>query len=174
MSGSAATTRGRGFQATATGGVSGIKVNGGTTILQGIVNLVSPMLSLSGQDVRIDNANFTELTSAASITGPNAATFNGANLELTHNATMGAPSGSFVNGEKFTFVIVQGAAGPYTLAWNATYRFANAASTKGIKLADFNTLLAACPVNSMIRIGFEYTDFSGEDSWDAVALAGYF
>ena len=148
-----------------------ILING--TLVQ-IDEIESHMASVDGSTLVINNANPVTLTSAAAVTGPNAELYNAAQLELGQNATMGIPSGTYRNGSKLTFIIAKG--GAFTLAWTGGaggYRFANAASLQGVKVADFNALLAAAPTDAIIRVGFEYTSFSGENSWDCVALAGY-
>ena len=154
------------------GGITTITVNGGSPI-SGPINLNSPMLTQSGNTLRIDNANLIALTDAATIVGVNAGIDTEFTVTLGGNRTMAIPTNP-VNGEKITFLIAQDATGGRTLTWTGGaggYRFANAASPQGVKLADFNGLLAACPVSSSIRVGFEY--FTTTNTWDCVALAGY-
>lgn len=161
------------FRRTCPPAIEQLTING-TVITGPDVKIDSPMLTATAPNqVNIDNGNVTVLTPALNITGPDAALNNSAQITLDQNSTMLVPSNP-IEGEKLTFIIIQGALGPFTLAWTGGaggFVFANAASPQGVKLTDFNTLLAACPANSRIRVGFEY--HLDADSWDCVALAGY-
>lgn len=154
------------------GGVNSISINGGSPIF-GPISLFSPMLTQSGQTVRIDNANLIALVDAATIVGVNAGIDTEFTVTLGGNRTMAIPTNP-VNGEKITFLVSQDGTGGRTLTWTGGaggYRFANAASPQGVKVADFNSLLAACPINGSIRVGFEF--YTTSNTWDCVALAGY-
>lgn len=153
-------------------GVTSITINGGGSIT-GAIALLSPMLSQVGNTVRIDNANVVALTDAALIVGVTADIKTEFSVTLGGNRTVGIPTGP-VNAEKITFLITQDVVGGRTAAWTGGaggYRFANAASAQGVKLADFNNLLASCPASGSVRVGFEY--FTTSNTWDCVALAGY-
>ena len=154
---------------------SAVRRSGGTSIngLTGALTLASPMLSTSGDTFRLDNGNIKTLADAATITGIDAALNNSFQVTLLGNRTMDKPSNAR-DGEKITFRIEQGTGAPHTLAFDAGangYRFANATSPQGVKLADFTALLAATPLNSYVRIGFEFHE--ADSFWDAVALAGF-
>ncbi len=162
-------------------GVTGITVNGGA-VKTGIIDIRSPMaVDDAAQRIRVDNANMVALVDAATIVDVDVDKNTGFTVTLGGNRAMSAPVASIIGTprdmEKITFVIEQGGGGPYTLTWTGGaggYRFANAASPAvggGIKLADFNTLLAAVPVGSKLRVGFEYD--AADNTWDCVALAGY-
>lgn len=156
--------------------LTGVTVNGTALVIppSGVLALVSPMASISGgSTLRVDNANYKLLSDAATISGIDAALNTIFEVTLGGNRTMAAPTNP-VNGEKITFLIRQDGVGGRTLTWTsgaAAYRFANAASPQGVKLTDFNTLLAAAPASGLIRVGFEYG--STDNRWDCVALAGY-
>lgn len=154
---------------------SAIRRSGGTSIngKTGDLELVSPMLTEDGDTFRIDNANPTTLTDAATITGIDAAVNTAFSVVIEGNRTLDKPSNPR-DAEKIIFLIEQGAGGPYTLTFDAGadgYRFCNAASPQGPKLADFDGLLAATPVGSYLRVGFIYEEVDG--FWDCVALSGY-
>ena len=150
--------------------------SGGVTSINGLtgaVTLASPMLSQSGQTIRHDNGNIITLTDAATITGIDTAVNNSFQVVLGGNRTMDKPSNAR-DGEKITFRIEQDGTAGRTLVFDSGangYRFAAVASPQGVKLADFNTLLAATPANSYVRIGFEFHEADG--FWDCVALAGF-
>ena len=148
-----------------------LSING----LTGAISLLSPMLSTSGNTLRIDNKNIKTLTDAATITGVDVTVNNAFQVTLGGNRTMDKPSGTPIqDGEVITFRIEQGAGAPHTLVFDTGangYRFANAASPNGTTLTQFNNLLAATPLNSYLRIGFEFHEADG--FWDAVALAGF-
>lgn len=155
--------------------VTGFTVNGTPIVLpaDGVLDILSPMASIAGAALRIDNANYKLLADGANIGGIDASLNTIFEVTLGGNRSMDAPSNP-QNGEKITFLIRQDGTGGRTLTWTAgagAYRFANAASPQGVRVADFNTLLAAAPASGLIRIGFEYT--ATDDRWDAVALAGY-
>ena len=154
---------------------SAVRRSGGTSIngLTGALTLASPMLTTSGSTFRIDNANPTTLTDAATITGIDASLNTAFNVTIEGNRTMDKPTNAR-DAEKIIFQIEQGPLGPFTLTFDPGangYRFANAASPQGPKLTDWNTLLAATPIGSYSRIGFIFDEADG--FWDAVAIAGF-
>jgi hypothetical protein len=113
------------------------------------------------------------LTDAATIVGIDASLNSKFGVTLAGNRTMDIPSNP-TDGLSITFVIRQDGTGGRTLAWTAGaggYAFANAASVQGVKLTDFDSLLAATPASGRVRIGFIYDVTANR--WDASALAGY-
>lgn len=145
---------------------------GGVTSINGLTGAVvirSPMLLLAGQNIDIDNGRMKALVDAATIVGIDAEVNNSFKVTTTAIRTFAAPTNP-TEGEKITFLIEQ-SGGSFTPLWNAIYRFANALSPQGIKLASVNALAAATPAASVFRVGFEY--HSADDKWDCVALAGY-
>jgi hypothetical protein len=158
-----------------TGGgfIESITVNG--TVMTGPnITIDSPMATVpSANTVALDNANRKALVDAANIGGVDASLNTLFEVTLGGNRTMDAPTNP-TDGEKITFLIRQDGVGGRTLTWTGGaggYRFANAASPQGVKLTDFNTLLAAAPASALVRIGFEYN--LADNRWDCVALAGY-
>lgn len=154
---------------------SAVRRSGGTSIngQTGSLSLVSPMLTTTGNVFRIDNSNPISLTDAPTITGIDGSLANYFRVTLGGNRTMDKPI-NLRDGQSFIFEIEQGVGAPHTLVFDSGangYRFAAIASPQGVKLADWNALLAATPLNSYARIGFIFKESAGFS--DAVAIAGF-
>lgn len=151
--------------------VTSISVNGGAP-LTGAIALTSPMLrELGGNTVAIWNGNVAALVDAATIAVTSCELANAYSVTINGARTFGNPAGVAHDEEKITFAITIGAGGPFVPAWSSKYRFANAASPQGVKLAAVDELFGAAPAGATVRVGFAYS--AAADRWDCVALAGY-
>lgn len=156
-------------------GVLDIQPNGGAS-LTGQIDLNSPMISVVGNVIRIDNANTKTL--------PGAPVSNDIDTDVNTGfivAKLAAvsttipipktPTGN-TEGRKITFKITSRGTSTDTVTWATGAGGYLFATVLGPLLADFNNLLAATPNNGVIKVGFEYD--SALNRWVCVALAGYF
>ena len=154
-----------------------IRVGAGNPIsgLPAATVFVSPMVTVTGDVVNIDNAKVKTLVDAATIIDITANTHNGFRVTIAGNRTFAAPSSPAADGEKITFAIQQDGVGARVPVWTTGaggYRFANAASPAGTKLADVNALFTAAPANSFVYIGFQWNALG--DRWECLGTNGYF
>jgi hypothetical protein len=155
-------------------GVLDIQPNGGAA-LTGQIDLNSPMISVSGNVIRIDNANTKTLPGAPVSADINTDVNTGfIVVKLAASTTIPIPQAPTGNseGRKITFKITSRGTSSDTVTWTAGAGGYLFASGLGPLLTDFNNLLAATPNNGVIKIGFEYD--STLNRWVCVALAGYF
>lgn len=161
------------FRRTCPQAIETITANG--TVLTGPnVNFDSPLLTVSGQTIRHDQANPFTMTPAAVITGIDASIYNMGQVELDQNSTISIPTNTR-DAEYLTYLFVQGLGGPYTVTWPGGaegFRFAVVSTPYAVTAAQVANALAICPVDGMVRVGFQKTTFSGETTWDCTALAG--
>ena len=156
-------------------GVLDIQPNGGTA-LTGQIDLNSPMISVTGNVIRIDNAN-TKTLPGAPVSNDIDTDVNTGFIVVKLAAASTtipipkAPTGNS-EGRKITFKITSRGTSTDTVTWTTGAGGYLFATVLGPLLADFNNLLAATPNNGVIKIGFEYD--STLNRWVCVALAGYF
>jgi len=157
------------------GGVSGwlgVRLTQGniTSIngLTGAITIASPMLSASGQVIRIDHGNVKTLVDAATVSGISADTNQSFTLVVTVNGRIISAPTTPRNGEYIRFFISRDPdAAIVDLVWNAIYQFAAAGSANGVTLdafdAAFRSVLETDP--SYVEIGFRYS--INDDLWFA-------
>lgn len=156
-------------------GVLDIQPNGGSA-LTGQIDLNSPMISVTGNVIRIDNAN-TKTLPGAPVSNDIDTDVNTGFIVVKLAAASTtipipkAPTGNS-EGRKITFKITSRGTSTDTVTWTTGAGGYLFATVLGPLLADFNNLLAATPNNGVIKIGFEYD--STLNRWVCVALAGYF
>jgi hypothetical protein len=130
------------------------------------------MKTVSGSDVRIDNANDVTLPTTPISTDIDTDVNNGFILpQLTANVTMPIPTNTR-SGRKITFKITQETT-TRTVTWTTGaggYLFAKAGTTLGVTQSQFDTALAAMLNNEVIKIGFEYDSTLAR--WLCVAIGG--
>jgi hypothetical protein len=143
----------------------------------GAITLNSNMLTQSGGTFNWDNGNTKALTDAATITGIDVSVNNA--FEVTLNVVgatraMGAPTnlpaGTRKNGSKITFAIRQDGTGGRAVTWTSGAGGYLFAVGLGPTASDLSTLLANCPINGVVLVGFQY--HTGLNRWLCCALAG--
>jgi hypothetical protein len=162
----------------AAAGVTSLAFNGGPA-LAGAIAIRSPMAANTGASpVRIDNGNVKELAAAATVIGIDVDLNQSFHLVADQNLAMAIPTASIIttprDGEKITFSLTTASETFRTITWTGGaggYRFSAVASPQGVKVADFNTLMALVNSTKLMKIGFEYD--AAFNFWCATALAGY-
>jgi len=155
-------------------GIASIDPNG-TGALTGALDLDSPMLSVSGSTIRLDNAN-TKTLPGSFVSGDIDTDVNNGFIipKLSANLAVPIPTNTR-EGRKITFKITQEST-TRTVSWTGGaggYAFASGAfAGSAVTVTQFNDMLAAMGDDEVLKIGFEYD--STLDRWLCVALAGIF
>ena len=87
--------------------------------------------------------------------------------------TFGVPSNP-TPGQRLTF-IVESTPGGIVPVWTAGaggYRFANALSPEGVRIAQVNALFTAQTAGTKVHVTYQYD--AADDQWDAIDLRGFF
>jgi hypothetical protein len=146
----------------------------------GSVSIVSPLRTVSGQNIILENGNNKNLSSAPIATDFDTDNFNYFTIaSLPVNTVIPAPSpapSSSKRGRKITYNITKGGA-TVTLSFAGGaggYQFAVAqAGTTGITVTQLDDLWNNMATSQTMKIGFEWNP-DGVTTWQAVAIAGPF